>query len=187
MEIPQRHHRKELVRIKRQPVIRENVRVNVELVHDVLDQPHLVDVIPHGLDQFGREACTQRLTTHMSLAQQLDQFFTGVFRVHHRDDGNDQVEKFRLVCDGKHLIPQRIDEMDRTLDLGGLADDEVDLAQPEEDLLDVEPVQILNHHDIDVAALEAVDDLVDVLVQYRTMMSCLKLTALQRQAIDAEE
>ncbi|MNR46611.1 hypothetical protein D3C85_1656050 [compost metagenome] len=77
--------------------------------------------------------------------------------------------------------------MDRTLDLGRLADDEVNLAQPEEDLLDVEPVQILDHHDVDVAALEAVDDLVDVFVQHRAMVSRFKHPALEREAIGAKK
>ncbi|MNE85993.1 hypothetical protein D3C80_1830490 [compost metagenome] len=84
--------------------------------------------------------------------------------MHHWDDRNDQIKELGLVTDAKHFVPYRVHEMDRTFDLRRAPNDEIDFPQPEEDLLDIKSVQILDHNHIHVAALKAIDDLVDVLV-----------------------
>lgn len=37
------------------------------------------------------------------------------------------------------------------------------ISKPEEDVLGIEPVKVFDYHNLDVAALEAVDNLIDVL------------------------
>ena len=53
--------------------------------------------------------------------------------------------------------------------------------------MNAEPVEILNDHHVNAAALKAVNDLIDIFVQDGSMVGGLQCAAFERQPIDTEQ
>ncbi|MNM88198.1 hypothetical protein D3C81_1004010 [compost metagenome] len=110
-----------------------------------------------------------------------------VLGVDHGDNWNDQVEKFRFLTDGEQLIPKGIDEVNRSFDLRGLLDNEIDFPQPREDVMNTKSIEILDHNDVNFAAFKAVDDFINILVQHGAVVCRFQFSALDREAVNAEQ